>query len=78
MKAILAAAAIALCMTTGAMAQACHPEGCTGGGGGGNGGGDGGVPVPTSGVPEPATWGLMILGFAAVGYRMKSRIKIEA
>lgn len=44
-----------------------------GGGGSGGGGGDGGVippppaPPPVAAVPEPSTWALMLIGFAAVG-----------
>lgn len=29
-------------------------------------------------VPEPATWGMMILGFGAVGYGMRRRRKVSA
>ena len=49
------------------------------GGGGGGGGSSGGVVVdpgtetPTAPVPEPATWGLMILGFGLAGAAMRSR-----
>ena len=39
-----------------------------GGSGGGGGGGDGIVPPPpVAAVPEPSTWTLLLLGFAAVG-----------
>ena len=43
-----------------------------GGSGGGGGGGDGIVPPPTApppvaAVPEPSTWTLLLIGFAAVG-----------
>lgn len=31
-----------------------------------------------SAVPEPATWGMMLLGFAAVGYAMRRRAKVSA
>lgn len=44
------------------------------GGGGGGGGGGGDVPpgdIP--GVPEPATWLLMIFGFGALGFRLRNR-----
>jgi hypothetical protein len=30
-----------------------------------------------SGVPEPATWGMMLLGFGAVGYAMRRRKQTE-
>ncbi len=33
------------------------------------------VPVPTSAVPEPAAWGMMILGFGVVGAAMRRRIR---
>jgi hypothetical protein len=29
--------------------------------------------INTTAVPEPATWGMMLLGFAAVGYQMRKR-----
>lgn len=32
----------------------------------------------TAGVPEPATWGLMILGFGAVGAAMRRRASVKA
>jgi hypothetical protein len=35
----------------------------------------------TSGVPEPSTWAMMILGFAGVGfmaYRRKSKLALRA
>lgn len=32
-------------------------------------------PDPVASVPEPATWALMILGFAAVGFQMRRRIE---
>ena len=32
----------------------------------------------TEGVPEPATWGMMIVGFGAVGTAMRRRMKIQA
>jgi len=33
----------------------------------------GGVPIPTGGVPEPASWSLMILGLGAVGAALRAR-----
>ncbi|MBI0474221.1 PEP-CTERM sorting domain-containing protein [Sphingomonas sp. MA1305] len=33
--------------------------------------------VPTSAVPEPATWGLMLLGFGMAGYALRRR-KVSA
>lgn len=48
--------------------------GIGGGIGGGGGGGGGDIPpgqIP--GVPEPATWLLMILGFGALGFRLRKR-----
>ena len=49
------------------------------GGGGGGGGGGGVIPTPvplvppptTSGVPEPTTWLLLLLGFGALGFRLR-------
>ncbi len=36
-----------------------------------------GTPVnPTGGVPEPATWAMMLLGFAAIGAGMRRRQKV--
>jgi hypothetical protein len=32
-----------------------------------------GTPTPIPGVPEPATWAMMILGFGFVGYRLRRR-----
>jgi hypothetical protein len=32
----------------------------------------------TSGVPEPSTWAMMILGFAGVGYMTYRRRKVAA
>jgi hypothetical protein len=29
--------------------------------------------TPNSGVPEPATWGMMLLGFAGIGFAMRRR-----
>jgi hypothetical protein len=29
-------------------------------------------------VPEPATWGMMILGFGAVGFALRHRKQLEA
>nr|WP_164852758.1 PEPxxWA-CTERM sorting domain-containing protein [Novosphingobium umbonatum] len=53
-----------------------------GGGGGSSGGGDGTIFVPQDGggtvvptVPEPATWGLMILGFGFTAQAMRRRVK---
>lgn len=31
------------------------------------------IPGPVGGIPEPATWGLMILGFGAIGGAMRQR-----
>ena len=31
------------------------------------------VPLPTSSVPEPAAWGMMVLGMGAVGFAMRRR-----
>ena len=31
----------------------------------------------TGAVPEPATWGMMILGFGAMGYAMRRRAKVR-
>lgn len=45
------------------------PGGGTGGGGGGGGGDIPGVP----GIPEPTTWGMMILGFFGIGAAMRRR-----
>jgi hypothetical protein len=39
----------------------------------GNGSGSFGGNVSFSAVPEPATWGMMLLGFGAVGYAMRRR-----
>ena len=33
--------------------------------------------INVSAVPEPATWGLMLLGFGAIGYSMRRRGKME-
>lgn len=46
----------------------CHYN-CGGGGGGGGGGGV---------IPEPATWSLMILGFALLAQRVKAMRKARA
>ncbi len=35
------------------------------------------IPGQTGGVPEPATWGLMILGFGAVGGAMRRRQSVS-
>lgn len=32
---------------------------------------------PTAAVPEPATWGMMLLGFGAAGYAMRRRAKVR-
>lgn len=31
------------------------------------------LPIPVNGVPEPATWAMMLLGFAGVGMTMRRR-----
>ena len=31
----------------------------------------------TSAIPEPGTWMLMLLGFAAIGFSMRSRAKTQ-
>ncbi len=59
------------------------PGGVGGGGGGGVGGGGGGggivptvtqpVVTPTPAVPEPGSWGLMLIGFGATGFAMRRR-----
>ena len=36
----------------------------------------GSITPVTGAVPEPATWGMMILGMAAVGYAMRRRQKV--
>lgn len=46
------------------------------------GGGDGGIVPPpgggiASGVPEPGTWAVMILGFFAVGWAMRRRAQLR-
>lgn len=51
-------------------------------GGGGPGGGDGGLgggptPVPAPGVPEPASWGLMVSGFGLIGLAVRRGRKPE-
>ena len=33
--------------------------------------------VSVAAVPEPATWGMMILGFGAMGYAMRRRAKVR-
>jgi hypothetical protein len=33
------------------------------------------IGTPTGGVPEPATWAMMLMGFGAVGYTMRRRRK---
>lgn len=33
--------------------------------------------APVGAVPEPATWGMMMLGFGAVGYAMRRRAKVR-
>jgi hypothetical protein len=32
-----------------------------------------GTPTPSTGVPEPATWSLMIFGFGAIGFAMRRK-----
>ncbi len=44
----------------------------------GGGGGFGGSLAFAGAIPEPATWGLMILGFGAVGAAMRRREKVSA
>ena len=51
--------------------------GVTGGGGGGGTGSNGGGTVTTI-VPEPATWGMMILGFVFVGAWLRRRRPVAA
>jgi hypothetical protein len=46
-------------------------DGGGGGGGGGEGGEGGGTPV----VPEPASWGLMIIGLGVIGTTMRRRFR---
>ena len=36
-----------------------------------------GIEVTPGAVPEPATWGMMILGFGAMGYAMRRRAKVR-
>ena len=55
--------------------------GFIGGGGGGGGGGDGIVPPPpppppVAAVPEPSTWTLLLIGFAAVGASIRRSKKV--
>ena len=38
-------------------------------------GAPGQIVIPPSGVPEPATWAMLMLGFGAVGYAMRRRPK---
>jgi type IV pilus assembly protein PilY1 len=40
--------------------------------------GVGGTPVPPSGVPEPSTWAMMLLGFGAVGFGLRADRKKKA
>lgn len=40
--------------------------------------GPGGITIGGAGVPEPATWGLMILGFGAIGGAMRRRQSVKA
>ena len=37
----------------------------------------GGVSLSISAIPEPAAWGLMILGFGAIGGAMRRRAKLR-
>lgn len=37
----------------------------------------GGVSIAVAAVPEPTTWGMMILGFGAVGFAMRRRAKVR-
>ena len=37
-----------------------------------------GVVPPPSGVPEPATWAMMMLGFGAMGFALRRRQKVSA
>lgn len=34
------------------------------------------TPPPTSGVPEPATWAMMIMGMGGIGYSLRRRQKV--
>ena len=53
--------------------------GTPGGGGGDPGNGGGGTPVvPVSPVPEPATWGMLILGLFGVGAALRRRARKPA
>ncbi|MEO8812901.1 MAG: PEPxxWA-CTERM sorting domain-containing protein, partial [Caulobacteraceae bacterium] len=40
--------------------------------------GGGGGPSPTPGVPEPATWAMMLVGVAAIGATMRRRAAVSA
>ena len=33
------------------------------------------LPTPNGAVPEPATWGMMILGMGAIGYAMRRKVR---
>jgi hypothetical protein len=35
------------------------------------------VGTPTSGVPEPATWAMMLIGFAGVGAALRRRARAQ-
>lgn len=49
--------------------------------GGGGGGGNGPFPIiinPVGGVPEPATWAMMVMGFGAVAYGLRRRKRLAS
>jgi len=35
-----------------------------------------GIIIPRTAVPEPASWAMMLLGFAGVGFAMRRRVKL--
>jgi len=39
---------------------------------------DGRIRVPPGAIPEPATWGMMIMGFAGIGAALRSRRRVSA